>query len=185
MEVEMSIPEDVTDIRADKERVAEVVVKLISRLKQGPLIEGKTDEQWLDGAIEFLVTNSGKAWSKSHSCTLLLVAQKIAYKTIVRSWFQPHTVENGSAPAVPTAVAGKAKAKSTAQEIAQDEGQGSLRNTSSTQHLSAPIGMMPFFQLLSGTVLALCLLERHILALHFILQLPMAVLLVWNQFIQS
>ena len=60
----MSIPQDVTDIRADKERVAEVVVKLISKLKQGPLMEATTDEQWLNGAIKFLVTNLGKAWSK-------------------------------------------------------------------------------------------------------------------------
>lgn len=64
MEVEMSIPNNVTDIRADKQCVAEVVVKLISKLKEGPLIEAKTDEQWLNGAIKFLVTNLGKAWSK-------------------------------------------------------------------------------------------------------------------------
>lgn len=143
MEVEMSIPQDVTDVRADKERVAEVVVKLISKLKQGPLMEGKTDEQWLNGAIKFLVTNLGKVWSQSYSCTLLLIAKRIAYKTIVRSWFQPHTVENDSASAVPTAVAGKVNAKSTVQEIAQNEGQGSLSNTSGTHHLSALIDMMP------------------------------------------
>jgi hypothetical protein len=64
MEVEISIPQDVTDIRADKQRVAEVVVKLISKLKEGPLKEANTDEQWLNGAIKFLVTNMGKAWSK-------------------------------------------------------------------------------------------------------------------------
>lgn len=60
----------------------------------------------------------------------------------MRSWFQPHTVENGSTFVVPTAVAGKAKAKSTVQELAQHEGQGGLSNTSSTQHPGAPIGLM-------------------------------------------
>jgi hypothetical protein len=64
MEVEMSIPQDVTDIRADRERVAEAVVKLICNLKQGPLMEAETDEQQLDGAIKFLVTSLGKEWSK-------------------------------------------------------------------------------------------------------------------------
>jgi hypothetical protein len=60
----------------------------------------------------------------------------------VRSWFQPHIVENGSASVMPTAVARKAKTKSTFQEFAQQEGQDGLNNTSRTQHLSAPIGMM-------------------------------------------
>jgi len=60
----MFIPNDVTDIRTDKQRVAEVVVKLISKLKEGPLKEGKSNEQWLNGAIKFLVTDLGKAWSK-------------------------------------------------------------------------------------------------------------------------
>ena len=64
MEIEINIPQDVTDIKGNKQRVAEVVAKLVNKLKEGPLKYGKTDQEWLDGAIKFLVTDEGKAWSK-------------------------------------------------------------------------------------------------------------------------
>jgi hypothetical protein len=64
MEVEMYIPYDVTDIKGNKQRVSEVVAKLVNELKGGPLKYGKTDQEWLNGAIKFLVSDEGKAWSK-------------------------------------------------------------------------------------------------------------------------
>jgi hypothetical protein len=64
MEVEMYIPYDVTDIKGNKQRVSEVVAKLVNKLKEGPLKYCKTDQEWLDGAIKFLISDEGKAWSK-------------------------------------------------------------------------------------------------------------------------
>jgi hypothetical protein len=64
MEVEMYIPHNITDIKGNEQRVAEVVAKLVNKLKEGPLKHGKTDQEWLDGAIKFLVTDEGEAWSK-------------------------------------------------------------------------------------------------------------------------
>lgn len=64
MEIEMYIPHNVTDIKGNEQRVAEVVAKLANKLKEGPLKYSKTDQEWLDGAIKFLVTDEGKSWSK-------------------------------------------------------------------------------------------------------------------------
>ena len=70
MEVEMCIPSDVTNLKGNERRVAEVVAKLVNKLKEGPLKNNKTDQEWLDGAIGFLVTDEGKAWSKWYTCVL-------------------------------------------------------------------------------------------------------------------
>jgi hypothetical protein len=63
----------------------------------------------------------------------------------VRSWFQPHTVENGSTSTVSTAIVEntKTKAQSIVQKLAQHERQGDLNNTSSTQNLDVKFGLMP------------------------------------------
>jgi hypothetical protein len=85
----------------------------------------------------------GRLGVSDYSCTLVFGVRWIAYKTTVRSWFQPYTVENSSVFVVLTAVAEKAEAKSAVQGFAQQEGHGGLINTSGTQHLSVPISMAP------------------------------------------
>jgi hypothetical protein len=66
MEVEISVPSDISDLgsRSGKVRVAEVVLKLVKQLKAGPLNHLKNDKEYLDGAIEFLATNEGRTWGK-------------------------------------------------------------------------------------------------------------------------
>ncbi len=63
-EVKMFLPKDILDIKTNKRKQAEAVGKLIKQLKEGPLKGCKTDEEYLKGAIEFLLTDKGNAWSK-------------------------------------------------------------------------------------------------------------------------
>jgi hypothetical protein len=64
MEVEISVPRDISDLgsRSDQVRVAEVVLKLVKQLKAGPLNHLKNDRECLDGAIKFLGTDEGRMW---------------------------------------------------------------------------------------------------------------------------
>lgn len=80
MEVEMFLPENVVDIRTNKRKRAEAVLKLIKQLKDGPLRGCKTDEEYLKGAIEFLVKDKGKAWGKWLTFLIRDKSTLVAYK---------------------------------------------------------------------------------------------------------